>query len=82
MVTGEDKQQFDKDGNLFIDANPKYFSFVLDGLRSLDKAVVVPKMLHKGVSELDKKLGVGNTYQEKHYHWNISGCLELSHNSS
>ena len=77
MVRGEDKQQFDKDGNLFIDANPKYFSFVLDGLRKPDDnpyylykpwTVVVPTTLHKSVCELDAKLGVGNTYQEKHYH--------------
>ena len=77
MVRGEDKQQFDKEGNLFIDANPKYFSFVLDGLRKPDDnpyylykpwTVVVPTTLHKSVCELDAKLGVGNTYQEKHYH--------------
>ena len=61
MVMGEDKQQLDKDGNLFIDANPKFFSFVLDGLRNPGRMVVVPKIVHIGVSELDDKLGVGNT---------------------
>ena len=62
MVRGEDKQQFDKEGNLFIDANPKYFSFVLDGLRNPDRIVVVPETIHGFISELDTKLGVGNTH--------------------
>jgi len=34
IVKGELKQEFDKDGNLFIDQDPKYFIYVLNYLRT------------------------------------------------
>ena len=33
MVRGEEKQEFDKDGNLFIDCDPKDFAYILKALR-------------------------------------------------
>ena len=58
MVTGAEKQKFDKDGNLFIDENPEYFAYVLDGLRRPGKEVGVPNIFHGGVKELALKLGL------------------------
>ena len=58
MVTGTEKQKFDKDGNLFIDESPEYFAYVLDGLRRPGKEVGVPNIFHGGVEELALKLGL------------------------
>lgn len=51
MVKGEVKQQFDKDGNLFLDHNPKLFVYVFEMLMRLGGSTVhwrqwiVPKAL-------------------------------------
>ena len=39
MVRGETKQEFDKDGNLFIDQDPKHFVYVLQSLRMRDEGM-------------------------------------------
>ena len=49
MVRGETKQLFDKDGNLFIDQNPKYFPYLLEYLRTKGKSRTVPKASFDGV---------------------------------
>ena len=44
MVRGEEKQEFDKDGNLFIDCDPKDFAYVLKILRKRGRG-------HNGVTK-------------------------------
>ena len=58
MVTGEDEQQFDKDGNLFIDQDPKDFVYVLKSLR-VGGNIIVPKEAYKNVRKLAQSLGLG-----------------------
>ena len=62
MVRGETEQQFDKDGNLFIDQNPKYFPYILEYLRTKGHVIPqpVPKASFDSVVEMAKGLlGVG-----------------------
>ena len=42
MVRGEEKQEFDKDGKLFLDLDPKHFAYVLNALR-IAGPIDVPK---------------------------------------
>ena len=58
MVRGEVKQHFDKDGNLFIDHDPKLFAYVLRSLRSSGCYMYtpVPKELIVSVKDLNSSL--------------------------
>ena len=49
MVRGDEKQEFDKEGNLFLDFNPKYFSYVLDALRLRGSGVAYRANVPRGV---------------------------------
>ena len=51
MVEGELKQEFDKDGNLYIDCDPKDFVYVLKALRrrSAGPKTAVPKEVFSSV---------------------------------
>eukprot|EP00746_Dinoflagellata_sp_MGD_P028704 gnl/MRDRNA2_/MRDRNA2_167847_c0_seq1.p1 gnl/MRDRNA2_/MRDRNA2_167847_c0~~gnl/MRDRNA2_/MRDRNA2_167847_c0_seq1.p1 ORF type:complete len:442 (+),score=50.87 gnl/MRDRNA2_/MRDRNA2_167847_c0_seq1:120-1328(+) len=42
MAAGRVPQKFEKDGSIFIDRNPKHFSFVLDYLRSMGEGFTPP----------------------------------------
>ena len=58
IVTGESKQQFDQEGNLFIDQDPKDFAYILKGLRDYDpfrftcKPIFVPKDAFSGIQPI------------------------------
>ena len=56
MVRGEVKQHFDKDGNLFIDHDPKLFGYVLNYLRS--GATTVPRSLIVNVEKLARSIQI------------------------
>ena len=58
MVRGETEQQFDKDGNLFIDQNPKHFPYILEHLRTSSRKVYVPKESLWGVKGIARSLGL------------------------
>ena len=63
MVRGEDKQEFDKDGNLFIDFDPKDFVYVLKYLRTARYSPAsdtsVPTGALKNVKIIADCLGLG-----------------------
>jgi len=58
MVRGEIKQEFDKDGNLFLDKDPKDFVYVLKSLRA-GGSIPVPKEAFRFVQSLARSLGLG-----------------------
>ena len=69
LVKGEDKQEFDKDGNLFIDCDPKDFVYVLKALRMRGKGgqgpeIRVPKEVYSNVWGLAASLGLDGGYRE------------------
>ena len=62
MVRGETKQEFDKDGNLYIDQDPKHFVYVLNSLRVRYRYPMnfqVPKEALSYVQSLAGSLGMG-----------------------
>ena len=61
MVRGEVKQQFDKDGNLFIDHDPKIFGYILKFLRS--GSTTVPRSQISDVGILAQNLGIDANFQ-------------------
>ena len=70
MVTGQCKQQFDKDGNLFSDQDLKDFVYILKGLRDVQlfstrKTILVPKEAFSGIRIIDDKLGLNMLNQYK-----------------
>ena len=58
MVRGETEQLFDKDGNLFIDQDPKYFRFVLQYLRTKGRSTIVPIAFLDNVITIADELGL------------------------
>ena len=58
MVRGETEQLFDKDGNLFIDQDPKYFRFVLQYLRTKGRSTIVPIAFINNVITIADELGL------------------------
>ena len=80
IVRGESKQQFDREGNLFIDQDPKDFVYILKGLRdfqpfsiqlnafssfSASKPIFVPKEAFSGIRIIDHELGLNMLDQFK-----------------
>ena len=61
MVRGETEQLFDKDGNLFIDQNPKYFSFILQYLRTGRNQQLQGEIL-EGVMGIAERIGLDWSY--------------------
>ena len=73
MVRGEEKQEFDKDGNLFIDCDPKDFVYVLKALRKRGHGKTrVPKEAYSDVEATASSLGLNLAYEFK-----IDGIAEL-----
>ena len=71
-IKGESKQQYDKEGNLFIDQDPKDFVYILKGLRdfqpfsfSASKPIFVPKEAFSGIRIIDHRLGLNMLDQFK-----------------
>jgi len=63
MVRGETEQVFDKDGNLFIDQDPKYFRFVLHYLRTKGcHSTIVPKGFLENVKAIAFELRLYNIH--------------------
>ena len=58
IVRGEETQEFDKDGNLFIDHDPKHFVYILNALRVRSR-IRAPKESHGMVREIARSLGLG-----------------------
>ena len=63
IVKGEMKQVFDKDGNLFIDQDPKNFVYVLNSLRT-GCSVDVPMEALRNVRGIAEKLEIPNRFSE------------------
>ena len=61
MVRGETEQLFDKDGNLFIDQNPKFFSFILQYLRTGRNQQLQGEIL-EGVMGIAERIGLDWSY--------------------
>ena len=58
MVRGETEQLFDKDGNLFIDQDPKYFPYILQYLRTKGGIISVPEASLNDINGLAHRLGL------------------------
>ena len=58
MVRGEKEQLFDKDGNLFIDQDPKYFPYILQYLRTKGGIISVPEASLNDINGLAHRLGL------------------------
>ena len=61
MVEGKVKQQFDKDGNLFIDCDPKAFGYVLKALRKRGGIIKVPREAIDDVRATANSLGLSDS---------------------
>ena len=57
MVRGEEEQKFDKNGNLFIDLDPKFFVHILNALRT-ETLIWVPKGSLGNVMKIARSLGL------------------------